>query len=403
MERVEYSTGRPGWEQLIVDEGITYSVDGPEDPDHYWNEFASYNFSRLEVISLARQTEELHKMCLEAAHHLAKGTYGTLGLGQQGFELARNSLVQSEFDLYGRMDLVYSGVEGEPVKLLEYNADTPTGIIEAAVSQQTWLHARGASELDWNDLGEALVNRWRELRRISKYDILHLAHVSDEIDPSGEDRNNTWLLAFTAQQAGWITKMIPVDEIIWDEEEERWEDADGLRIDNLFKLYPWEDLTADTNQGYDQLLFAHYPEIHHWVEPAWKMFLSNKVLLAALWELFPGHPNLVEAYVGSPGPMRNWVRKPIFGREGEGITIHAPDYGVMIEDTESFFAGAPDSDFIYQEYLDIPNFPGTKQPTNYPILGSWVVGGRSVGVAVRESTSRVTSWDARFVPHLVKH
>ena len=39
--------------------------------------------------------------------------------------------------LYGRLDLSFSG-QG-PAKLLEYNADTPTSIFEAAVFQWTWL------------------------------------------------------------------------------------------------------------------------------------------------------------------------------------------------------------------------------------------------------------------------
>lgn len=403
MERIEYQTGRPNWEQIIVDEGITYSIDGPADPDHYWNEFASYNFGRNEIINLARQTEKIHQMCVDAAHFLAKGSYGTLGLPQQALELAQKSLIHTEFDFYGRLDLTYSGQVGDPVKLLEYNADTPTGIIESAVSQQTWLNARGESALDWNDLGEALAARWRALRKTAQHDVLHLAHVSDEVDPTGEDRNNTWLLGFAAQKAGWTTKLIPIDEVIWNEEDHHWEDADGLRIDNLFKLYPWEDMVVDDDQGYDQLLFQHYTEMEHWVEPAWKMFLSNKTLLAALWELNPGHENLVEAYVGTSGGMKNWVRKPIFGREGEGITIHAPDFGVEVEDTDSFFKDASDENFVYQEFIDIKNFPGARSENNYPILGSWVVGGRSVGVGVRESSDRITGWDARFVPHIVKH
>ena len=39
--------------------------------------------------------------------------------------------------LYGRFDFSFGG-QG-PAKLLEYNADTPTSIFEAAVFQWTWL------------------------------------------------------------------------------------------------------------------------------------------------------------------------------------------------------------------------------------------------------------------------
>lgn len=39
--------------------------------------------------------------------------------------------------LYGRIDLRFDGLG--PAKLLEYNADTPTSLFEAAVFQWTWL------------------------------------------------------------------------------------------------------------------------------------------------------------------------------------------------------------------------------------------------------------------------
>ena len=41
MRREEFPLGRPEWEKVIVEEGLTYSVDGPDDPDHYWNEYAA--------------------------------------------------------------------------------------------------------------------------------------------------------------------------------------------------------------------------------------------------------------------------------------------------------------------------------------------------------------------------
>ena len=33
-----------------------------------------------------------------------------------------------------------------------------------------------------------------------------------------------------------------------------------------------------------------------WIEPPWKAILSNKGILPLLWEMFPGHPNLLPAF-----------------------------------------------------------------------------------------------------------
>ena len=251
MRREEFPLGRPDWEKIIVEEGLTYSVDGPDDPDHYWNEYAAYVFSPEEMNSVRAQAEEMHRMCLSAVDYLASGAFGTLGLPHGAFNLAVESWNRRDPDFYGRFDFIYSGVPGEPLKLLEYNADTPTGIVEAAVCQKTWakdqrLDMQGYAH--WGEIGEAFVDRWRQIfapeLTSGQRPVLHLAHVPEDIDENQEDYNNLWLIAYAAQQAGIETILIPIDEIIFDEPTKSWKDAEGRPISNLFKLYPWEDLAT---------------------------------------------------------------------------------------------------------------------------------------------------------------
>ena len=266
MRREEFPLGRPDWEKIIVEEGLTYSVDGPDDPDHYWNEYAAYVFSPEEMNSVRAQAEEMHRMCLSAVDYLASGAFGTLGLPHGAFNLAVESWNRRDPDFYGRFDFIYSGVPGEPLKLLEYNADTPTGIVEAAVCQKTWAKDQRLDMQGYvhsGEIGEAFVDRWRQIfapeLTSGKRPVLHLAHVPEDIDENQEDYNNLWLIAYAAQQAGIETILIPIDEIIFDEPTKSWKDAEGRPISNLFKLYPWEDLVTDSESGYDQLLFA-YPD-----------------------------------------------------------------------------------------------------------------------------------------------
>ena len=145
MRREEFPVGRPDWENVIIEEGLTYSVDGPHDTDHYWNEYAAYIFSPQEMDSVRAQAEEMHRMCLETVEYIASGAFGTLGLPQAAFNLAVESWNRRDADFYGRFDFSYSGVPGDPMKLLEYNADTPTGIVEAAVSQKNLGRKTSAS------------------------------------------------------------------------------------------------------------------------------------------------------------------------------------------------------------------------------------------------------------------
>ena len=135
-------TPRPGWEQAVASQGLVFSAS--EHPDgtvtQYWNESACYALTLAEVDHLERASEELHRMSLEAARFLADqqsvpgSPWRALGLPRHAVQLAVESLDRGDPALYGRFDLVYAGPD-EPTKLLEYNADTPTGLVEAAVVQ----------------------------------------------------------------------------------------------------------------------------------------------------------------------------------------------------------------------------------------------------------------------------
>ena len=139
---------------------------------------------------------------------------------------------------------------------------------------------------------------------------LHIAH--SEAEESGEDWMTAAYMRDVASQAGWTTIGINMSDIGWDPNLNRFVDLDNFMISTMFKLYPWE-LMMKEPFGHRLLQRAHNPR---WVEPAWKMLLSNKALLAALWHLYPDHPNLLPAYLNEPGPLKEWVAKPLHGREG---------------------------------------------------------------------------------------
>jgi glutathionylspermidine synthase len=43
-----------------------------------------------------------------------------------------------------------------------------------------------------------------------------------------------------------------------------------------------------------------------WLEPPWKMLLSNKGILPVLWELYPNHPFLLAASFEPPCVGTDW-------------------------------------------------------------------------------------------------
>jgi len=62
-------------------------------------------------------------------------------------------------DLIGRFDLLVSG--DQPPKLLEYNADTPTLLVEAARVQEEWAAHHAVTQ--FNKIDQLLVESWPKM------------------------------------------------------------------------------------------------------------------------------------------------------------------------------------------------------------------------------------------------
>ena len=121
----------------------------------------------------------------------------------------------------------------------------------------------------------------------------------------------------TAAEAGIDTVGLAIEEIGWDPALQRFVDLEEAPMGAIFKLFPWEWMVTDPFGEYAVRLLPST----QWVEPLWKMLLSNKAILAILWEMHPGHPNLLPAFLDQPGLLTEYVRKPKLGREGANIQI----------------------------------------------------------------------------------
>lgn len=388
-------TPRPDWQRTVEDQGIVYPLtrhpDGSLRP--YWDESAYYVFSLPEVEALEETVEELHTMCLAAAGHLVEhGRLADLGITDPRVAAAVTESWHRRAELpsmYGRFDLHYDGTG--PAKMLEYNADTPTSLVEAASAQWFWMEDRFSGADQWNSLHERLVDAWRaQAKLLPPGAPLHFAHSS--ADELGEDLMTVAYLKETAEQAGLGTEWLSMEEIGWDTLSGRFVDNRLKFIRAIFKLYPWEWLTTDEFAGHvlDTLDNGGGTGSTLWIEPAWKMLLSNKALLAILWELYPGHPHLLPAYLDGPRELAattGWAAKPLLGREGEGVTLHPPGTPLPPE---------PGETCCYQALAPLPVFDG-----NHVVLGAWVVGDEAAGLGIRESSGLITDSYARFLPHVI--
>lgn len=374
MRRIP-STPRDNWQEKVEEAGLLWH--SGEQP--YWDESAFYEFTAKEVDTLEAATNELESMTLAAVQHIIDHKlYSRMGIPENAVPLIESSWEAEPPALYGRVDLAYDGVN--PPKLLEYNADTPTSLVEAAVVQWYWLQDLFPKRDQFNSIHERLIALWKELAAYLPAQRIDFCSMDDR-----EDGMTVTYLEDTARQAGLAASSFPIREIGWNGRE--FVGPDDRVLTAVFKLYPWEWMVREQ--------FAKHLQTAStiWMEPPWKMLLSNKGLLPVLWNLYPRHPYLLEASFDSPGLMMSWVKKPLLGREGANITLHAP--GMHIE-TDGDYG---EEGFIYQEAASLANNDG-----RYAVIGSWLIGHEEGNVAggmgVRESDSPITTNTSRFVPHL---
>ena len=206
-------TPRTGWEQKVESVGLTYHhTVSPAGAKHlYWDESAYYRFSMAEVDTLERATNELHQLCLAAAQHIIDhDRFDQLSIPKAAVPLIRQAWDAEPPAIYGRFDLAFDGVN--PPKLLEYNADTPTSLVEAAVIQWFWLQDLDPRLDQFNSLHERLVAAWGRAKAGLPLGPLAFLH-QDEV----EDVQTVAYLRDTADQAGLATVQMPLEDLGWDE------------------------------------------------------------------------------------------------------------------------------------------------------------------------------------------
>ena len=376
---------RPDWPRRAEEIGFDFhTLDGRR----YWDERAYYAFTLKEIEQdLEAPTAELEKLSRELVARIVadERLMRRLAIPVRFWNWIARSWKISEPSLYGRFDLRYGG--NGPAKLLEYNADTPTSALETGVFQWMWLEQAIERKVlpkdadQFNSLHERLIQGWKE---IGKGRSLHLTAMMD----SPEDVGTIAYLQDCAHQAGLATTLLPIEDVGRNSAGQFVDDG-GRQIELLFKLYPWEWMTREA-------FGASLPgSATQFVEPPWKMILSNKGILPLLWEMYPDHPNLLPAYFDDDPKAAtlgaSYARKPLYSREGANIELIRNGRAVDKDDGPYGAEGC-----VRQAIAELPQFEG-----NYAVVGSWFAAGAPCGLCVREDSSPITKNTSRFLPHAI--
>jgi len=311
--------------------------------------------SQKEADAYYEATNELYDMFVEAGEYVIKNNL----LHEIGIPFNIAPLVEMSWEndvhwhIYGRFDLS-GGVGGEPIKLIEFNADTPTALFETAIVQWALLKANGMNDsLQFNNVYEALKENFKRLVVLDG-DTEDFAKYYDgwkilfsSIKGSLEDENTTKLLQNAANEAGFHTDFAYVDEVEFSSKEGVFKGEENFEY--WFKLIPWEDIGID--EGDLALILRDIMQNQKAIilNPAYTLMFQSKAFMKILWDLYPNHPLLLETSF-EPLKGKKQVRKRVFGREGANTEILDENANVLKSTNGEYDKFMP----IYQEFVDLP-------------------------------------------------
>lgn len=362
---------------------------------------ASYVTSDIVVVSeeVANQYYQaagtLYDMLVEAGQHVIDNNlFQKMGIPENLIEIIKLSWEDDRHvHLYGRFDLA-GGIDDEPVKLIEFNADTATCIPETAVVQ--WAHLR-INNLDdsqqFNTLYEILVAQFVYIKRVNN-DLTSSILFSTMRDYP-EDDTNVSILKEAAKEAGFDVDFAYIEDVEFSNGEGVFkQDPDNgsfIRYDFWFKLVPWEHIGNDEPELTTILTDIVRNRKAMILNPAYTLLFQSKYILKVLWDLYPYHPLLLQTET-SALPHKKSVSKVLFGREGANVSIIEED-GEIVESVEGEYEDQPK---IYQEYVTFPT-----DVNGYSYQAGVFYAGEPCALGFRRG-GKILNNTAQFVGHLVE-
>lgn len=374
MERVSVQP-RERFEDLLVQEGVNYQgIDGS-----YWFEDRAYALTPEESERLHQAAEKAWSILLETlACVIATNRLSELGIPELYHDLIRHSWETRDPSLFTRLDLACD--RDGAIRLLECNGDTPITLLESGIIQERWRAAVCPTNRQWNQLETSLSRRFQEL--LKDRSRIHFLVADGAI----EELDNLQYLRRIALSEGIQSQALTHRQLFCDAASGQIVNAEtGEPLDTIVKLYPWEWLLEDTFTNHHHLTTLTF------FEPAWKIPLCSKGILAIAWELFPSESVLLPTYLDTPRSMKSFVAKPLFGRKGDSLAL-INDQRIEI-DHQGSYAG---QQRVYQEFVHVPVFDAWRVT-----LGAWIVGDTPCGISVRESREVLMRSESICVPHYI--
>ncbi len=324
--------------EVMEDIGLSWHTD---------RDGSSYIDSQLVRVSEAEAeayytaANALYDMYVEAAQRVIdEQLYVELGIPANLVKQIEDSWDNDDLHLYGRFDLA-GGLDGLPIKLIEFNADTPTSLFETAIVQWALLKANAMDESrQFNNLHEMLKENYHRLVTGDDPPTAFAARYAQQkllfSSASGlpEDEQTVRYLQHVAHEAGWYTDFCYLHEAGFSDDGVF--NKDAQLADFWFKLFPWEDIAADELELTRLLGRVASGGRTRIINPAYTLLFQSKGIMKVLYDLYPDSPYLLPTDF-APLDGVEQVHKKLFGREGANLQLLGRD-GSVLSQTDGPYA-----------------------------------------------------------------
>ena len=353
--------------------------------------------SQKEALAYYEAANELYDMFVEAAEYVIKNDlFFELGIPFNLVDIIKKSWENDvHWHIYARFDFA-GGIDNQPIKLLEFNADTPTALFESSVLQWAMLKHNSLDESSqFNDIYEAITKNFKRL--VTLFDDVENFEryyegwkiLFSSIEGNDEEEATTRLLQQMATDAGFITEFEFLHNVKFDDEGIY--DINENPFEYWFKLYPWEDIAIEEGELATTLNNIINNQKAIVLNPAYTLLFQSKGIMKILYDLFPDSPYLLKTSFEPLNGVKQ-VQKPVFGREGANIKITDKDKNTLLH-----IDGEYDNfKKIYQEYVDLP-----KDKNAYKYQAGVFFAYEACGVGFRKG-GEVLDNMSKFVGHIIE-
>ncbi|MGE6555215.1 glutathionylspermidine synthase family protein [Exiguobacterium artemiae] len=388
------------------------------DIDAFWDVLDGEIYALAEVMPVSKETiQELRTAAREAYTIFEKvipilWTMDDDGLIELGFPKAALPFLRLQtmrpLSVISRFDFI---VTDKRISIMEWNADTPTFIKESFEVNDRIARKVGFGPLNDGQAKQLADSVDRAVKAAShriRHDQPHVVFTSH-----GDNIEDRWTTEYLQQFVADAT-YCPLDELEIRAEDGLY-DQQGRRIDILYRqTFPIEMALLDHDEDGKELgrLLLQLVEMGllEIINPPSAFLMQAKSVLALIWLLHEtDHPYLTEhdheviaqyflpTYL-SPEPFlrqnQAFVEKPIFGREGDTVTVHQGDGNVLFSNEQRSFSN---QSAVYQRYQELPMWSLENETEVAYMFGVFVLGGRPSAVGVRAG-ERITGNRSYFLP-----